>query len=45
MREKHKKVCKALNYFEVFVFASAVSDYFPISAFSSLVGVPVGIIK
>ena len=43
MREKHKKVCRSLNYVEYFlVFVSAVSGCVPISAFVSLVIVPVG---
>ena len=41
--EKRKKKCKALNFFEHFlVFASSVSGCVLISAFGSLVGVPVG---
>ena len=43
MSEKHKKVCKVLNYFENFIFNSAVSGCVPISAFASLVGVPADI--
>ena len=44
MSEKHKKVCRDLNYFENFlVFASAVSGCVSVSAFASLVGVSVGI--
>ena len=44
MSEKHKKVCRALNYFEHFlVFVSELSDCVSISAFASLVGFPVGI--
>ena len=44
MSEKHKKVCKALDYFERFlVFVSAVSGCISISAFTSLVNVAVGI--
>ena len=44
MNEKHKEDCRALNYFENFlVFVSAVSGCVSISAFASLVGVPVGI--
>ena len=44
MSEKHKKVCRSLNYFENFlVSVSAVSDCVSISAFTSLVGVFVGI--
>ena len=37
-------VFRALNYFKSFlIFVSAVSGYVSISAFASLVGVPVGI--
>ena len=44
MSEKHKKVCKTLNCFEYFlIFVSAVSACVSISAFVSLVAVPVGI--
>ena len=44
MSEKHKKVCRSLNYFENFlVSVSAVSGCVSISAFTSLVGVFVGI--
>ena len=44
MSEEHKKMCRALNYFEDFPsFASAVSGCVSISAFDLLVGVPVGI--
>ena len=44
MSEKHKKNCRDLHYFEHFyVFVSAVSGCVSISAFASLVGVPVGI--
>ena len=39
MSEKHKKVCKALNYFQHFlVFISAVGGCVSISAFASLIG-------
>ena len=42
MSETHKKVCRVLNYFEHFlVFVSAVNFCVSISAFASLVGVPV----
>ena len=42
MSEKHKKVCRALNYFDhSLVFVSAVSRYVSISAFASLLGVAV----
>ena len=44
MSENHEKVCRALNYFGHFlIFVSTVSDCFSISAFASLIGVPVGI--
>ena len=44
MREKHKNVCKPVNYFEHFlVFVSLVSVCASISAFASLVGITVGI--
>ena len=44
MCEKHKEMCRALNYFEHFlVFVSAVSGCVSFSSFASLVGVPVGI--
>ena len=44
MSEKHKKVCRVLNYFEHFVvFVSSVSDCISISVFASLAGVSVGI--
>ena len=46
MSEKHKKVCSALNYFEHFlVFISVVSDCVSISAFTSLVDVPVDVVN
>ena len=42
MSEKHKKVCRALNYFEYFlIFVSAVNG--SVSTSASLVDVPVGI--
>ena len=35
MSEKHKKVCRTLNYFDPFlVFVFAVSEYVSISAFA-----------
>ena len=44
MRKRHKKTCRALNYFEnVLLFTSAVTGCVSISAFASLVGVLVGI--
>ena len=42
MREKHKNMCRTLNYLEHFViFISAVSGCVSISVLSSLVVVPV----
>ena len=44
MSEKHQKMCKTLNYFDNFLVPiSAGSGCVSISAFASLVGVPVGI--
>ena len=44
MSQKHKKASGALNCFELFlVFVSAISRCVWISAFASLVGVPIGI--
>ena len=44
MREKHKKVFSAFNFFEYFQdFFSTVSGCVSISAFGSIVGVSVGI--
>ena len=34
-------MCKSLNYFEHFIFISAVSGYVSISALVSLVGIPI----
>ena len=46
MRRKDKKACRALNYFENFVFVSAISgcSSTSISTFASLVSVPVELI-
>ena len=42
--KKHKKICTTLNYIERFlILGSTVTRCFSISAFSSLVGIPVGI--
>ena len=42
--KKYKKFCKVLNYFELFlIFICAVNGGVLIFAFSSLIGVPVGI--
>ena len=44
MSEKHKKTCKYLNYVEhLIILVSTVTDCVSISAFASLVWVPVGI--
>ena len=46
MSEKHKNICRALNYFEYFlVFVSGVCHCVSIPAFASLVGVPFGIVS
>ena len=44
MSKKHKKVCRTLNYIEHFLtLASAVNGCISISAFASLLGIPIGI--
>ena len=44
MSKKHKKVCADLNYVEHFlILASTITDCISISAFASLLGIPVGI--
>ena len=44
MIEKYKKVCRALNYFEHYlIFVFAIYGCLCISAFASLVGIPIGI--
>ena len=44
MSKKHKKVCTTLNYNErFFILASAVTGCISISAFASLLGIPIGI--
>ena len=44
MSEKYKKTCKYLNYVEhLIILVSIVTDCVSISAFASLVCVPVGI--
>ena len=46
MSRKHKKVCTTLNYIEHFlILASTVSGCISISAFASLLGIPIGIIS
>ena len=44
MSKKHKKVCTSLNYIEHFlILAFTITGCVFISAFASLVGVPIGI--
>ena len=44
MSKKHKKICTTLNYIEHFlILASTITGYISISAFTSLIGIPVGI--
>ena len=44
MSEKYKKTCKYLNYVEhLLILASTIVGYVSISAFASLVDIPVGI--
>ena len=44
MSKKHKKVCTTLNYIEhVLILASAITGCIAISAFTSLLGIPIGI--
>ena len=44
MNEKHKKVCTTLNYIEHFlILASTITGCVSISAFASLIGIPIGI--
>ena len=46
MSEKHKEVCRPLNYFQHFlIFVFAVSNCVSILAFASLVRVSVGILS
>ena len=46
MSRKHNKVCTTLNYIEHFlILASAVTGFISISAFVSLVGIPLGIMS
>ena len=42
--KKHNKVCKILNYIEYFpALGSTITGCIPISAFASLVYIPIGI--
>ena len=44
MSKKHKKVSKTLNYIKhLLILASKITGWVSISAFSSLVGIPIGI--
>ena len=44
MSKKHKKICTILNYIEHFlILASTITGCVSISAFASLVGIPIGI--
>ena len=44
MSRKHKKVCTTLNYIEHFlILASAITGGVSISAFASLLDIPIGI--
>ena len=44
MSKKHKKVCTTLNYIEdIIILASIITRCISISAFTSLVSVPIGI--
>ena len=44
MSKKHKKVCRVLNYMEhSFNAISTITGCVSISAFASLVGIPIGI--
>ena len=44
MSKKHKKVCTTLNYIEHFlILASTITGCISISAFVSLLGIPIGI--
>ena len=44
MSKRHKKVCTNLNYIEHFlIVASKITECISISAFSSLIGIPLGI--
>ena len=43
MSRKHKKACTILNYIDYFLnLASAITGYILISAFASLLGIPIG---
>ena len=43
MSREHKKLCTTLNYIEHFlILASTITGCIPISAFASLLGIPIG---
>ena len=44
MGKKHKKVCRVLNYIDcLLIVTSTITGCASISAFASLVGIPIGI--
>ena len=44
MSKKHKKVCMVLNHIEyLLILNSSTPEFVSISAFASLVGIPIGI--
>ena len=44
MNRKHKKVCTTLSYIEhILILAFTITGYISVSAFASLLGIPVGI--
>ena len=44
MSKNHKKICTTLNYTEqVLILASTINGFISISAFSFLIGIPIGI--
>ena len=46
MSKKNKKICTALNLIEdLLIFASVVTGCINISAFSTFVGMPIGIVR
>ena len=43
MSEKYRKICKYLNYAENLLILPGIADWISISAFASLVCIPIGI--
>ena len=44
--KNHKKICTTLNNIEYFlILASTITGYVSISAFASLIGIPIGIMS